>query len=416
MTPIIAIARPIDTVERKYENGVAFVPLRLTAYAHGATVEWDGPNQTVYVVKASGETLPVVFAAVGGFNYNDRIWVPYDFAVSIFDSTPEVVEAQAVVEQVVEDELVEEEVIIAESIDEGTMEEDVIDEQLTRPNIHGLISRIEYGDNTAYIFGAVHAGLPEWFPLNPVVEDAMARADVFAFETNFAEEPTPEFMEMVDNLTVLPDGLTLEDILPQDVFERFIANLATFPVVTYEDIATLTPVAAYNHIMVTEMLQFMNVDHSISVDRGYILQHALLNERTVIGLNDSFVEMRKFLDIPLDIQINRLENFVDWYSTVELFTGVDAAYAYETMNLELMAEAMIVELDLDTAFGMYLHERVIVDRGHIFANEIARLVQETEEPTVFFVTLGLAHIMGGDFGQVFSLLNDMGFDVVALWE
>jgi len=409
-TSIQVSARPIDEVEHRYENGIVFVPLRLTAYAHGATVEWDGPNQTVHVTKATGETLPVIFAAVGGFNYYGRIWIPYEVAANIFASTYEVFEELVPTEH--SEEVIEE--VIEEAIEE--MIEEIVEEHLARPDIHGLITRIEYGDNTAYIFGAVHAGLPEWFPLNPIVEDAMDRADVFAFETNIAEEPTPEFMEQMNNLMILPDGMTLEDVLPSDVFEQFIANLDTFPTVTYEDIAMLTPIAANNHILGTEILQFMNINHDIAVDRWYILQHALLNERTVIGLNDSFVEASKFLDIPLDIQINLLENFLDWDSTIEFFTRFDLAYAYETKNLELIAESMALEIDLDTAFGMYLFERAVVDRGNIFANEIARLLRETEESTVFFVAIGIGHIMGGDFGQVFYLLEAKGFDVVPLWE
>ena len=387
MTPMIVFARPMDTIQHRYENGEAFVPLRLTAYAHDATVEWDGPNQTVYVTTTYGDILSVVVSAVGGFNEAGVVWIPYSFAVSIFEPAQE----ESSQEQ-------------AEQYEEA------------RPDIHGLISRIEYGDNVAYIFGAVHAGLPEWFPLNPVVEDAMARADVFAFETNLTEEPTPEIMEQIANLMVLPDGLTLEDVLPPDVFEHFIANLATFPVVTYEDVATLTPVAANNHILGTEIVQFMNLRHDIAVDRWYMLQHALQYDKPVIGLNDSFVEASMFLDIPMDIQVNLLENFADWYSTIELFTGLDLAYAYEIMDFELLAEAMIIEFDIDTIFGMYLFERVVVERGHIFANEIARLLQETEEPTTFFVAIGIGHIMGGDFGQVFALLEAMGFDVVPLWQ
>jgi len=90
--PAIAIASPMDEVPQRTENGVVFVPLRLTAYAHGATVEWDGANRAVNITDISGDTWTVVVDAVGGFIQNGTTWVPYEFAARMFGATP-VVEA-----------------------------------------------------------------------------------------------------------------------------------------------------------------------------------------------------------------------------------------------------------------------------------------------------------------------------------
>jgi len=376
--PVLAGARPIDTVQHRYESGDTFVPLRLTAHAYGAAVEWDGPNQTVYITLADGGTRTVVFADIGGFNENGTIWVPYAYAVTLFRSADEPYVA------------------------------------LERPDIQGNITRIEYGNHVAYIFGVAHVGRPEWFPLSPIVEDAISRADVFAFESDFSQEPTFEFMEYVASLTHLPDGITLEDVLPPDVFENFILNLATYPTVVYEDVAMLTPASAFARIMQVEIFPYLGVYPAYSVD-GYVMQYALLNNRDVVGLNDSLDELKKFLDIDIDIQISVLENFPDWQTMHETFINPDFNFslAYETADVDLINKTMVLEFDLETAHGRYLFERAINDRGNIFANEIARLLQETDEPTTFFIAIGIGHILGD--GQVLVLLEEMGFDIVPIW-
>ena len=87
--PTLATARPLDEVPQRTENGVVYVPLRLTAYAHGATVEWDSATRTAYITTINGGTWAFVIndliREVGGFVESPGItWIPLDFAVKLF--------------------------------------------------------------------------------------------------------------------------------------------------------------------------------------------------------------------------------------------------------------------------------------------------------------------------------------------
>jgi len=75
--------QPQQLLEIQYVGGVAFTPLRDFAYSIGATVAWDGPNQTVFLTTAAGELIIIVVALVGGFNDNGRVWVPVEFAMDL---------------------------------------------------------------------------------------------------------------------------------------------------------------------------------------------------------------------------------------------------------------------------------------------------------------------------------------------
>jgi len=83
---VVAIGeRPIDTVERRTVDGAVFVPIRLTAYAYGATVEWDAVNLVVYVISYYGETRTVAHREIGGFNDTGTVWIPYEYALNLFE-------------------------------------------------------------------------------------------------------------------------------------------------------------------------------------------------------------------------------------------------------------------------------------------------------------------------------------------
>jgi len=103
--PAVALAHAYEPdVPTRTEDGVVFVPLRLTAYAHGAAVEWDGENRLVIITSVQGNVWTVAVEAVGGFIEYGTSWIPYEYAVSMFgaDTIDEtVVEEESNVEDII---------------------------------------------------------------------------------------------------------------------------------------------------------------------------------------------------------------------------------------------------------------------------------------------------------------------------
>ena len=296
--------------------------------------------------------------------------------------------------------------------------------QPQRPDIHGLISRIEYGGNTAYIFGSMHLGRPEWFPLSPVVEDAIARSDVFAFEVDMALMNSPEALAHIGNLMMLPDGLTLRDVLPPDSFQNFLDSLNVLSTITYEMIANLTPLGATMVITTVEILPLLGIYSEYSVD-SYVHAIAAAAGKPVIGLNDIFREINLLFDVPMDIQLTIFDSPADWEEVnwaaewetiIQDIIDMGIVEAYEAGDVDMIQRAMELSLsDEPTLFEEHFHHTSFHVRCHIFADEIARLLRETEDPTTFFVTMGVGHIIGGNFGKVLTLLEGMGFNVIPLF-
>ena len=79
-----AIAQPSDNLPQRIENGIVYIPLRLTAYSHGAAVEWNADTRTVYITDAGGSRQSVAVEAAGGFIEDGVSWIPYEYAARLF--------------------------------------------------------------------------------------------------------------------------------------------------------------------------------------------------------------------------------------------------------------------------------------------------------------------------------------------
>jgi len=84
---VVVMAQPINEVEQRIENSTVFVPLRLIAYAYNASVEWDGENRIVIITDENGNVIRVSVEDVGGFIEYGRSWIPFEYALSLFETT-----------------------------------------------------------------------------------------------------------------------------------------------------------------------------------------------------------------------------------------------------------------------------------------------------------------------------------------
>jgi len=84
----LVFANPVQSqLPQRIEGDNIYMPLRLAAYAHGASVEWDAENWAVLVTAANGDEFIVIVEEVGGFIEDGTSWVPYTFISLTFAVT-----------------------------------------------------------------------------------------------------------------------------------------------------------------------------------------------------------------------------------------------------------------------------------------------------------------------------------------
>jgi len=306
--------------------------------------------------------------------------------------------------------------------------------------IHGAIHRIEYGDNVVYLFGSLHAGVPEWYPLADVVEEAMARADVFAFEFDFSmasysPEEIAEIMGMMNGDHMLPGDQTLAELLPEEVYNDLVYHLPSYGV-NYEDVYRQNPVAlvmALQTDVTMELLNEAGVSALNSVD-FYVLSVALEREASIIGLEPMMQQLR--IAFAPDDEVLELAGF-DAFTVEEIMQDALVGFGSREALIEAMGDEMnlseyyatnnlvrINELSqptaetMENAYGRYMIDVLMNFRSTYYANEIARLLQDTEEPTIFFVTVGLSHVMreGEHLTNIVEQLDLLGIEAVPIFE
>ena len=299
--------------------------------------------------------------------------------------------------------------------------------------IHGLISVVEYGGNRAYIIGSIHIGCESWYPLNPIVEAAIDRADIFAFEIDLAAEGGPCIREYdpceydcicaLLDMMFLSEGTTLEDFLPAEDFKLFMENLRTYPFLNIDAIATFRPTTILEVILYEIVAPSLGLSSAHSIDM-YVFNRAEARERPTIGLTDVNDHIAFISGMPDEYQFATARYFTDFETMLDEVDQL--AYIYVTQDIETLTQ--MVRADLAEAYEAYMageisaaglalarywHYTVGNYRSAFFARQIAALLRETEEPTVFFVTVGIAHLTREV--NVFYMLREMGFEVVGLY-
>jgi len=326
-----------------------------------------------------------------------------------------------------------------EGINDDIPETTDVTEREPAEGIHGLLSVVTYGDNRAYILGSIHIGREEWFPLTPAAEAAMERADIFAFEIDMAAEGgrclcdpedcdcgcDPYYDEcacFVMEMMFFPEGETLATFLPQDVFKILMTNLRTFPV-NVDAMMNFRPTTLSEVMLYFVIAPSLGLSADYSIDT-YVFNRAEELERTTIGLTD-FNDHAAFVSgMPEEYQIATARYFTDFDTMLQ--ETEELVLVYENQDIETLRN--MVRLGLGEAYELYAageitagglglsrywHYTVGNYRSNFFARQIADLLTQTQEPTTFFVTVGIAHLTREE--NVFDALREMGFTVEGLY-
>jgi len=311
--------------------------------------------------------------------------------------------------------------VSAESEDDEEEGEDVTNSKIT-----GALHRIEYGDNVVYLFGTIHAYREGWTPLAAVVEDAIDRADVFVAEMSGEEMANMD--AMIPYVMFLPDGQTWVEFLPAEAYDHLI-EMAEIWGVSYEDMNTWHP-SFLIQVLAMELSNAFAPDVAIGVDAsvdGYVVRRAAERGQPTLGLESAAQQIEILFTPPFEVVVAQVMALGTPDEMVErmLYVGTmaDMAMWYETNDFQAFQDQFIREfadIDEDRPDLLHLRDMLVNFRSTYYAYRIADLLRETEEPTTFFVAVGISHViraMDGSEGltDIVEQLGFMGIDAEPLW-
>ncbi len=268
----------------------------------------------------------------------------------------------------------------------------------------GMAWEIQHNDNTAYLFGSVHLGPSDLFPINNQVLDAYHNSDYLIVETNsYNEETWQRQMEM----GYLSEG-TAADYLSPQTYDKLVevCELYGLPV---EEVELLTPFFLANELSRYTSEFYSDVSTQYGID-SYFFELALFENKTIIGLEDEYDF--KFNDLPLEYLEEDLNLTLDACLSPEEHSDMYDDYLeivdyYIVGDVENFTELAV---DLDDAIAM---EVLYGDRDQNMANGIHELLQQEGENT-YFVVVGAGHYVVDN--SVLDRLEDMGYTVTSFYQ
>jgi len=300
-------------------------------------------------------------------------------------------------------------------------------------SITGALHRIEYGNNVAYLFGTLHFYRHGWTPLAPAVEDAMRRADVFVTEIDREEMALIE--TALPAVMFLHDGHAWASLLPDEAYNHLVAMVTAWGT-NYEMINTWHPTFLISSFelqkaMVLEANRATETGVSITLDTSidaHIMNIATEREVPILGLESARQQLEMLYTPPLEVVVAQVMAFATPEETIErmnyLGTLSDMAGWYQTNNFQAFQDQFMRAIQDETAERpdiTYFRETLANYRSTYYARQIADLLRETEEPTTFFVAVGISHIVRAGNGvegvtDIIEQLSLLGIEAEPLWE
>lgn len=264
--------------------------------------------------------------------------------------------------------------------------------------------------NVVWLFGSIHVGKEEYYPLPDYVLNAFQGADSLAVEADIVafEQDMGAQMKALMPL-VYTDGTTIKDHIPQELYEKSVAVLEAYN--TYTSAIDMYCPAFWSSLIDSLLMLEMGGDVELGIDR-YLINTAVTEGKEILEIESAQFQYQMLADFDDDIQIMLLESSVDLYenqeeaaqelaSLMDLWAAGDEAAFDQFLNTS--EETLTAEEEEMVA---RYNKTMITDRNLTMADYAENALASGKE---VFICVGAAHIVGA--GAMAELLAQRGYTV-----
>jgi len=277
--------------------------------------------------------------------------------------------------------------------------------------IHGFLTRIEYGDNVAYLFGDYSLTRPDWLPFAPIVEEAMQRADVFFVREDPNVFDDPLVLEFVLERGYLPQGATLAEYLPLNIYEHLMYYMDSYDIDTWF-IGDLAPSVVVGSNIPSGIAYKLNAESFFIAD--FIANYARDAGLPFYTFFDPFWFYDLMFPISEEVQFAAAQTITYMEDALAQLEAI--LNAYEQQDKDLLVELLRYPI----YDGMNAYKRHRMEQDRLIAEEfrfgIGELLRKTEDATTFFIPIWVGNMIGNDNADVVWLLENDGFSVARMYE
>lgn len=242
--------------------------------------------------------------------------------------------------------------------------------------------------HTQYLFGTMHVGLPEFYPLEPRIVDAVQAASTLALEIDPAQPPEQVAQAMLRQGMVVPGGAGYERLAPARRAQLNAALQATGVDAQAANVLNPAMVAA---LISLSQYQKLGYRAELSVD-AWLAQLARRGKTRIVALETVDGQLGQFNKLSSAEQWHFLDESLDNLASGEELQearGLVEAWAHAD---RATLDALVKQVEEDSSVsGKFMRETLLDGRNGALADKLAALLQG-EPRTVG--AIGMLHLLG----------------------
>ena len=266
----------------------------------------------------------------------------------------------------------------------------------------GALYRVRHDGKTSYLFGTIHVGKQNFFPLSPEVTRALADSSTLVLELDVrAAEPFQKALSKYGNY---PASETVRDHLSPQALKELNRALARAGL-QMKDVERYRPWLVAN-ILVGQEIEKSGFNRSAGVE-GYLLQTAARSRKPLRELETADYQLSLFSTLS-DAQQEAylLENIAEIDNGMALKKSAGLIEAWGAADAPRIAELTRQLTTGDSVSATFMERTLLGKRNPEMADRIGAMMESGSTP---FVGIGLLHLVG-DKG-VPALLRQHGYQV-----
>lgn len=266
---------------------------------------------------------------------------------------------------------------------------------------YGIFYKINHGNSTVYLFGSIHIGSEELYPLHNKVELAFMEADHLAVEIDLTNEEELKLLEMMLGIGIYKDGGSLQLTLNDDhAFEKIVELLA--PQGYHEPIINQFKPFIVEELIKTTAGEEAGFTFDYGVD-NYFLNRAD-GVKNIISLETVEEQLTLYDILSEETQVELL------LSTIENYDGL-ADDLTELMNYWVEGDKSALtklrsDVEIDSEDYLTYMKALTDDRDIQMANTIEDFLLSDHGET-YFIVVGALHLVGEN--SITGLLAERGY-------
>lgn len=269
---------------------------------------------------------------------------------------------------------------------------------------------IDNDGNVIWLFGSIHAGREDFYPLPDYILNAFDDADSLAVEADIIAFEK-DLKQQTDALThmVYTDGSSIKDHISDELYTKAVEILKEYN--TYMSFLDMYRPVFWSNTIDSLHYEKIGANIELGVDK-HLLERAYDTKKEILEVESVKLQYQILAGFSNELQTLLLQTSVDMYedpdtARADLATLMDlwASGDEQAFSDYLADDTQEITVEEAPLYNEY-NQAVIVDRNLSMADYAEEALKSGKE---VFICVGAAHIVGE--GAVAQLLEERGYTV-----